>query len=76
MTERFNRRPLDPLQLAAQDSRHLAQVAVGLGSQLAEESVERLITAGLIRIAPHRLPGAPALELTESGLARIRSSDQ
>lgn len=72
----LRRQAFDQRQLAEQDARHLAQVAVGLGSQLSEDAVERLIEAGFVQRAPHRLPGAPELELTPSGLARIRSSDQ
>lgn len=68
--------PDEHRQLAEHDSRHLAQVAVGLGSQLAPDAAERLIEAGLIRRPPHRLDGAPELELTAQGLAHIRSSDQ
>lgn len=76
MTEHHDARLPDLQPLHDHDSRHLAQVAVGLGSQLPEQAIERLIGAGLVRRPPHRLPGAPDLELTAQGLAHIRSSDQ
>lgn len=62
--------------IAEPDSRHLAQVAVGRGSQLDGDAIARLISAGLVRRPPQRLPGAPEFELTAEGLAHIRSSDQ
>lgn len=63
--------PLDPEDLA-----HLARVAEGRGGSLPEAAVARLMQAGLVRRPEHLCEGAPVLELTPAGLARVRSSDQ
>jgi hypothetical protein len=64
----------DPLDL--EDLRHLARVAEGRGASLPESAVVRLMQAGLVRRPDRICEGAPALELTPDGLARVRSSDQ
>ena len=63
-------------QLDLEDLGHLALVAEGRGADVPEAAVARLMLAGLVRQPGHVCAGAPALELTPAGLARIRSSDQ
>ena len=64
----------DPLDL--EDLAHLARVADGRGADVPEGAVERLMHAGLVRRPEVVCAGAPVLELTPAGLARVRSSDQ
>lgn len=64
----------EPLDL--DDLMHLARVAEGRGGALSEEAVARLMRKGLVRRPEHLCEGAPTLELTPEGLARVRSSDQ
>ncbi|NUR21882.1 hypothetical protein [Frateuria sp.] len=64
----------DPIEL--EDLLHLARVAEGRGAALPEPAVARLMRQGLVRRPEHVCEGAPALELTPAGLARVRSSDQ
>ena len=63
-------------ELDLTDLQHLARVAEGRGGSLPEAAVARLTRAGLVRRPEHPCEGAPALELTPAGLARVRSSDQ
>jgi hypothetical protein len=63
-------------ELNLEDLDHLARVAEGLGAELPEVAVARLMQAGLVRRPEHICAGAPALELTPAGLAQVRSSDQ
>lgn len=58
------------------DLLHLARVAEGRGGSLPEPAVARLMRLGLVRRPEHLCEGAPTLELTPEGLARVRSSDQ
>jgi hypothetical protein len=62
---------LDPLDLEC-----LAWVAEGMASLVPEASAGRLLIAGLVRQTDPTIEGHPALELTSTGLAFIRSSDQ
>jgi hypothetical protein len=64
----------DPLDL--DDLLHLARVAEGRGSTVPEAAAARLMRRGLVRRPEHLCEGAPTLELTPEGLARVRSSDQ
>ncbi|HEV2538325.1 MAG TPA: hypothetical protein VGU03_01340 [Frateuria sp.] len=64
----------DPIEL--EDLLHLARVAEGRGASLPEPAVARLVCLGLVRRPEHLCEGAPTLELTPEGLARVRSSDQ
>jgi len=63
-------------ELDLEDLRHLARVAEGRGAAVPEAAVARLMLAGLVRRPEHVCEGAPVLELTPAGLARVRSSDQ
>jgi len=63
-------------KLDLDDLRHLARVAEGRGAAVPETAVARLMLAGLVRRPGHVCEGAPVLELTPEGLARVRSSDQ
>lgn len=58
------------------DLNHLARVAEGRGACVPEAAVARLMQAGLVRRPERVCEGAPLLELTPAGLARVRSSDQ
>jgi hypothetical protein len=62
---------LDPLDLEC-----LAWVAEGMASLVPEASAGRLLIAGLVRQTDPTTEGHPVLELTSTGLAFIRSSDQ
>jgi len=63
-------------ELDLQDLDYLARVAEGRGQAVPEAAVARLMLAGLVRRPEHHCEGAPVLELTPAGLARVRSSDQ
>ena len=63
-------------KLDLEDLAHLARVAEGQGATVPESAVVRLTLAGLVRRPEHVCEGAPVLELTPAGLARVRSSDQ
>jgi hypothetical protein len=62
--------------LDLEDLDHLAKVAEGRGAELPEAAVIKLMQAGLVRRPARVCEGAPMLELTPAGLARVRSSDQ
>lgn len=62
--------------LDLEDLDHLARVAEGRGGELPEAAVAKLVQAGLVRRPARACEGAPVLELTPAGLARVRSSDQ
>ncbi|MEI7037856.1 hypothetical protein [Fulvimonas yonginensis] len=67
---------MDERELDLEDLHHLARVAEGRGGALPEAAVARLMRAGLVRRPERLCEGAPSLELTPAGLARVRSSDQ
>lgn len=71
-----SRMPTMTDKLDLQDLAHLARVAEGQGASVPETAVDRLMLAGLVRRPDHVCEGAPELELTPAGLARVRSSDQ
>jgi hypothetical protein len=62
--------------LDLEDLHHLARVAEGRGGAVPEPAAARLMQAGLVRRPERVCEGAPPLELTPAGLARVRSSDQ
>jgi hypothetical protein len=67
---------INSTQLDPKDLEHLAWVAEGIASLVPESSAGRLLIAGLVRKVDPSIEGNTALELTEKGLAFIRSSDQ
>jgi hypothetical protein len=67
---------INSTQLDPKDLEHLAWVAEGIASLVPESSAGRLLIAGLVRKVDPSIEGNAALELTEKGLAFIRSSDQ
>ncbi|MFS8136873.1 MAG: hypothetical protein ACMG50_01980 [Thermomonas sp.] len=62
--------------LSPKDYENLALVAQGQATLLAPADAERLIIAGLVLQMPATAVSAASLQLTSTGLAHIRSSDQ